>query len=86
MSPYMLAIDAPGNLTYEVTSKYALKLYDHIGVPGQLNLVAIPKHRKGTRVNGTFFSVWGENISNAECFNRRLQGKLANNILGKRSG
>ena len=72
------------NLVYEVTSKYALELYKHQSKPGQYNLVAVPNYKKGTRVSGMGYTIWGEIITNAECFNRRLKGNLAQKVLNKR--
>ena len=70
--------------THEITSKYALELYKELSKAGQYNLVAVPNFRNGVRVDGKFFSVWGEYATEAECFNRRLKGTLANDILNKR--
>ncbi len=70
--------------TYEITPEYALRLYKACHKAGQFNLIAVPKYKKGTEVSGTGFSVWGEVTTNAECFNRRLKGTLANDILNKR--
>lgn len=69
---------------FEITSKYALELYKGLSKPGQYNLVAVPNYNKGKLVKGKAFNVWGENTTNAECFNRRLKGELAQKILNKR--
>ena len=70
--------------TYEITSRYALELYKALSKVGKFNLVAVPNHKKGTRVDGPNFSVWGEIATNAQCFKRRLDGTLAREILNKR--
>jgi len=75
---------AEEGIAYEITSRYALELYKGLSKAGQYNLVAVPNFNKGTPVNGKAFSVWGEIITNAECFNRRLKGRLAKEILNKR--
>ena len=72
------------NQVYEITNKYALELYKGLSKAGQYNLVAVPNHKKGTLVRGKTFSVWGEIITSAECFNKRLKGELAQKVLTKR--
>ena len=73
------------NLVYELTSEYALSLYRGLSKAGQYNLVAVPNHKNGTRVDGKAFSVWGEKgTTNADCFKRRLTGTLATKVLNKR--
>ena len=72
------------NQVYEITSEYALKLYKGLGKAGQYNLVTVPNYKRGTRVQGKTFSVWGEVVTEAECFKRRLSGQLANDILNER--
>jgi len=77
--------DARYGRVYEITSKYALELYKGLSKATQFNLVAVPNHKNGTRVDGKLFSVWGEKDStNADCFKRRLAGTLENKILNKR--
>jgi hypothetical protein len=75
---------AEEGIAYEITSRYALELYKGLSKAGQYNLVAVPNFNKGTLVNGKAFSVWGENISDAQCFKKRLDGTLAREILNKR--
>lgn len=63
---------------FEVTRELAQKWYKQHAGPGKLNLIAIPNFNKGTEIifrRGTV-RLWGEDISESECFRRRLEGTL----------
>ena len=64
----------------EITSKTALELYKQNAGPGFLNLKAVPNFHKGVRIVGAFSDVWGEDITDAECFRRKLAGILLDGI------
>lgn len=65
-------------MMYEVSKEKALDMYklvdDYDGTPEQ-------NFNNGTFVDGKYWAIWGENISNAECFQRRLSGTLATKIF-----
>jgi len=69
---------------FEITSNYALELYKGLSKPKHFNLEAVPNHKEGKLVKGKAFHVWGEVITNVECFKKRLDGTLASKILNKR--
>lgn len=60
----------------EITAKTALEMYKHEAGPGFLNLKAVPNFHKGTSIIAPFYRVWGEEITDAECFRRKLEGTL----------
>ena len=63
---------------FEVTKELAEKWYTQHAGPGKLNLIGIPNFRAGTEIifrRGTV-RLWGEDISESECFRRRLEGTL----------
>ena len=64
----------------EMTSKTALELYKEDAGPGFLNLSAIPNFHKGVRIYGGFCEFWGEEVTEAECFCRKLKGTLLDGI------
>ncbi|MCK5615411.1 hypothetical protein KAR91_76820 [Candidatus Pacearchaeota archaeon] len=62
----------------EITKKRAFNMYKERAGKGNLNLIAIPNFNKGLTVfirQGTI-RLWGERISEEECFRRRLIGSL----------
>ena len=61
----------------EISSERALRHYVAKAGRGKKQLVAIPNYRQGNQVRLGMYNMWGENISNAECFQRRLAGRLA---------
>ncbi len=68
------------NTIKEITSKTALELYKNNAGPGFLNLKAVPNFHKGNHISGPFHSIWGEEITEAECFHRKLKGTLLDGI------
>jgi len=60
----------------EITPKTALALYKREAGPGFLNLKAVPNFHKGAQVYIEFCRIWGEEITDAECFCRQLKGTL----------
>jgi len=66
---------------FEITHKFALELYKIRAGSGFANLTAIPNFHSGIRVVGHFSTVWGETITNKECFKRRLVGAMGRDIL-----
>ncbi len=66
---------------WEITTEGAKFSYKQWAGPGFLNLKAIPAFQKGTKVKTSSFILWGEEISNTECFKRRLHGSLKTTIL-----
>lgn len=68
---------------FEIPKDLAFRIYKSHAGPGKLNLKAIPNYNKGTEIiirRGTV-RVWGENISDSECFRRRLEGTLHVDIV-----
>jgi len=65
----------------EVTAKQALELYKDEAGPGFANLNAVPNFVKGRKVRGGGYVVWGEDITDKECFKRRLAGQLERDIV-----
>ncbi len=61
----------------EIPTERALKFYTAAAGTGKKYLVAIPNFRQGNQIRYSKYNLWGENISNAECFQRRLAGRLA---------
>lgn len=64
------------NPVNEITSKTALELYKQEAGPGFLNLKAVPNLCKGVHIYNKFCEFWGEEITEAECFRRKLEGTL----------
>lgn len=64
----------------EITSKTALEMYKREAGPGFLNLKAVPNFHKGAQRTAPFYCVWGEEITEAECFRRKLKGTLLDGI------
>lgn len=62
----------------EITKPRALKLYTDVAGPGKQNLVAMPNFNTGKEVfvRNLSFMLWGEDISEKECFKRKLSGRL----------
>ena len=65
----------------EVTAKRARELYKDEAGPGFINLSAVPNFIKGKEVRDGGFVLWGEDITDKECFKRRLAGQLAQDII-----
>ena len=68
---------------YEVSKELALGWYKSNAGRGNLNLLAIPNFNKGVSVTirrGTV-RLWGEDVSDSECFRRRLEGILHTDII-----
>lgn len=65
----------------EVTASRALELYKDEAGPGFANLSAVPNFVKGRKVRDGVLVLWGEDITDKECFKRRLAGHLAQEIL-----
>ncbi len=60
--------------------KTALAMYKQDAGPGFLNLKAIPNHLKGIRIYMPSCEVWGEKVTDAECFRRKLKGTLLDGL------
>lgn len=67
--------------TSEITAEAAKDSYKQWAGSGFFNLKAIPEFRKGTKIKTMNFTVWGETVSGAECFKRRLNKELSSKIL-----
>lgn len=68
---------------FEVTKDLALRWYALHAGSGKLNLVGKPNFNKGTEIifrQGTV-RLWGEDVSDRECFRRRLEGTLHAEIV-----
>lgn len=63
--------------TNEITTKTALAFYKEAAGTGFLNLKAVPNFHKGIRIYMPFCEIWGEEITEAECFRRKLKGTLS---------
>lgn len=74
----------PKNAAYEITPEYALKLYKGATKSKHYNLDALPDFNAGKKVGNAFWTVWGEIVTNKECFRRRLKGELGKEKLKKR--
>ena len=74
----------PQNIIYELTPKYARELYEAASKPKHGNLEGIMNFNAGTKVSSVFWTVWGEIVTNNECFRRQLKGELAKVKLKKR--
>ena len=74
----------PENIIYEITPRYARKLYKAATKPGHDNLEGTMNFNAGTKVSCIFWTVWGEIVTNKECFRRRLKGELATEKLKKK--
>lgn len=68
-------------LMYEVSKEKALDMYKLVNDYGDYTGTPKQNFNNGTLVDGKFWSLWGENISNAECFQRRLSGTLVTKIF-----
>lgn len=68
------------NPVNEITSKTALEMYKKDAGSGFLNLRAIPNHLKGIRIYLGTCEFWGEKVTDAECFRRKLKGTLLDGI------
>ncbi len=77
----MLSLNA--DIVYEVDTEKALEMYELAAGAKKKNLVAKPHFDQGTKVRCKYWTIWGENISNAELFKRRLEGTIAVDILFK---
>ncbi len=69
-----------GDLINEMTSKTAMEMYKQQAGSGFLNLRAIPNFLKGKKIYQPFYNFWGEEITEAECFRRKLKGTLLDGI------
>jgi len=67
---------------FEITRERAFNMYKERAGSGNLNLIAIPNFNKGKEVVIRRGSVrlWGEDISEQECFRRRLVGSLHTDV------
>ena len=68
---------------YQISKERAYNMYKDKAGSGKLNLVAIPNFNKGAEImirRGTI-KLWGEDISEQECFRRRLIGSLHTDVL-----
>lgn len=65
-------------VAYELSEKKALEMYT---VATKDQYKAVERFGIGIRVTCKYWSVWGENLSDTECFRRRLAGKMAAEIL-----
>ena len=74
------------SLVNQITADIALEMYKLQAGPGFLNLSAIPNFHKGAKVRMQHYWVWGERITDAECFRRMLAGKLESNFWDGRNG
>ena len=66
------------DMDYQISKEHAFNMYKEKAGSGKLNLVAIPNFNKGVEVfvrRGTI-KLWGEHVSESECFRRRLIGSL----------
>lgn len=74
------------SLVNEITPKTAMEFYKLNAGPGFLNLSAIPNYHDGAKVRLAHCWVWGEIITDAECFKRMLAGKLENDFWDGQDG
>jgi len=68
------------DLVNETTPKTALELYKENAGSGFFNLKAVPNFQKGILIHGHFYRLWGEEVTDAECFRRKLEGTLLDGI------
>jgi len=68
-------------LAEEIIRDRALACYKSRKVGGFGALLTIQLFIRGTTYNQGDFTIWGEEVTEKECFKRRLAGKLSPNIL-----
>lgn len=66
------------NVAYEVDAEKAFDMYALVVKDQHMAMIEL---LNGTCRKSKYWSIWGEHISDAECFQRRLSGKLAIDIL-----
>ena len=70
------------DVAYEVSLEKALEMYTLVAKSQHKSKhMAVMKFMNGTRTTGKYWSLWGENVNDAECFQRKLAGKLAVDLL-----
>ncbi len=73
-----IAIAMRLGLMYEISAVKALKMYESTNRDKHMATINL---LNGTRVTCRYWSIWGENVSDAECFQRKLAGTLAIDML-----
>ena len=66
------------DIAYEVPAQKAYEMYILVAKNRDM---AVIDFMNGTRTPCKYWTVWGEEITEAECFQRKLAGKLAVDIL-----
>lgn len=65
----------------EITRDNALTLYKERAGGGFGFLTAVQHFTKGVTYNQGYYTVWGEDINQKECFKRRLAGRLKDDMI-----
>lgn len=66
------------DVAYEVSPEKALEMYILVVKSRDM---AVAEFMHGDNINCKYWSLWGEDVSDAECFHRKLSGKLGIEIL-----